>query len=104
MGNFHLVNVACVLAFFAFQLHILTMAVSNYKISSATLATLGDDTETNKDNVTQAFIIIAYALFIIGLILSVMMTRSGIAASNFAAVITAIVLLIAGILTKHLHK
>jgi hypothetical protein len=90
MGNMHLVHVATVLAFFAFQLHILTMTLSNYKIYGAK----GTDFET-KDNVIQAFVILAYALFIIGLILSVMMTRSGLAASNFAAAITAVILLLA---------
>lgn len=96
MGNLHFINVACIFAFFGFQCHILTMARSTYYLGLPKT-----HAHENRDNVIQAFIIIAYALFIIGLIMALMLRRSKHTVNACAAVATAIVLILAGTLKEH---
>lgn len=87
-------KVALVFGMVAFQLHILTMTTSNFLIFDAT--TLSVDRSNHRNNVIQAFIIIAYLLYVASVILLLALSYSnGVRGSKALSVVTAFVLFIA---------
>jgi len=80
-------KVALVLGSLAFQMHIFSMAMSNFRLS----------TIASEDNAVQAFLIIAYLLFLACFILLLLMHYSELNGNKMVEIIVAILLLAAAV-------
>lgn len=93
-------KVALVFGMVAFQLHILTMTTSNFLIFETTTYS-GINRSNHRNNVIQAFIIIAYLLYVASVLLLLALSYSnGVRGSKALSVFTAFILFIAGTTRK----
>lgn len=83
-------KVALVFGMMAFQLHILTMTASNFYVVQPDLAR-----QYHRNNVVLAFIIIAYLLYIISLLLLLVLSYSNLRGNKALSGVTAAILFIA---------
>lgn len=92
-GNYDLTKVALVFGMMAFQLHILTMTTSDYLLLDPTFRM---NHGNHRNNVIQAFLIIAYLLFILSLLLLLILSYSNLKGNKVMCVFAAFFLFIAG--------
>lgn len=91
-GNYDLTKVALVFGMMAFQLHILTMTTSDYLLLDPTFRM---NHGNHRNNVIQAFLIIAYLLFILSLLLLLILSYSNLKGNKVMCVFAAFFLFIA---------